>query len=159
MHITSEKVMTERTIYRALTDIEGVSEFEERNSYEQDGEIYHHNFTFKFSSMRFMGTQISSPLFTLNKFNLPFRYTLKKATTRAAILDAINDYNTSRPIMKITLLAIKGKNVEVLFSSDFICEDSQIKSEILIPVVNIMAPSPSDFIDFLNEKKITISDK
>ena len=151
--------MTERTIYKALKETEGVSDFEERGTYAQDDTITHFNFTFKFATMRFMGTQISSPLFTLNKFNLPFRYTLKKETTRAAILDTINNYNTSRPIMKLILLSIKGKKVEVLFSSDFICKDAQITSELLIPVVNIMAPSPSDFIDFLNEKKITISDK
>lgn len=148
--------MTTRTIYETLTKVEGVSDFEERNFSSEDS-INYFRFTFAFSSMKFMGKQIISPLFTLNQFNLPFRYTLKKDTTKAAILDAINEYNKIRPIMKLTLLEIKGKKIEVLFSSDFICEDSKINNDMLVPLVNIMAPSPVDFVDFLTQKKIFIS--
>jgi hypothetical protein len=148
--------MTTSIIHKTLVNIEGISDFKERDTIFSE-DVNYYNFSFVFTGMTFVGSQISSPLFTLNRFSLPFRFTLKKDTTKANVLDAINQYNLERPLMKVFLTNMSGKKIELSFSADFINNDNDIKESQLLPLVNIMGPSPSDFVKYLNQKNISIS--
>ncbi|MGE8436657.1 MAG: hypothetical protein ACN6P2_08975 [Pseudomonas palmensis] len=149
--------MRDRNIYNTISAMDGVSNFHERETPHSVEDITYYEFGFDFSDMRYIGSQITSPLFTLNRLNLLFRYTLKKDTTKANLLDAINKYNSERPLIKIALTEISGKKIEVTFSSDFIADDDKISASQMVPLVNIMAPSPEDFVRFLSQKKIILS--
>ncbi|NWD89915.1 hypothetical protein [Pseudomonas sp. K5002] len=149
--------MNERNVYKVISSVEGVSNFHERETQSSAEDIVYYEFGFDFSDMKFFGTQITSPLFTLNRFNLLFRYTLKKETTKGNILEALNQYNLSRPLIKLVLTEMTGKKIEVKFSSDFISDDAMISGAQIVPIINIMAPSPGDFVTFLSKKKISLN--
>lgn len=151
--------MNEPKIYNTISQLEGVTNFHERQITNQTEDITHFDYAFEFSNYKFLGTQVKSSLFTLNRFNLLFRYILKKDTTRLNVLETINQYNAERPLLKVCLSNMSGKNVEVTFSSDFISDDDKIVADQLIPLINIVASSPGDFVQYLNKKKIFLNDK
>ncbi len=148
--------MIERKIYKAISKIEGVSEFVKRDD-RLIAELAFHEFNFEFAGMKFAGSQVESPLFTLNRLNLLFGYTLKKDTTKLNILEAINQYNINRPLLKITLTKLQGKKLNIVFSSDFIGNDNDISENQLEALVKILSPTPMDFGNYLNHKKILLS--
>ncbi|WP_460371003.1 hypothetical protein ACOYXF_05065 [Pseudomonas sp. Tul1A2] len=149
--------MNERNLYNVISGIENVTNFHERETDRSAEDISYYEFGFDFAEMKFFGTQITSPLFTLNRFNLLFRYTLKKETTKGNILDALNEYNANRPLIKVTLMEITGKKFAIKFSSDFVSDDNVISEAQIVPLINILAPSPGDFVTFLSKKKISLS--
>ncbi|WP_443693625.1 hypothetical protein [Pseudomonas sp.] len=149
--------MNKQNLYNVISSIEGVTNFHERETDRSVDEITYHEFGFDFSEMKFFGTQITSPLFTLNRFNLLFRYTLKKETTKGNILDAINEYNSNRPLIKVILSEMTGKKFAIKFSSDFVNDDTAISDSQIVPLINILVPSPGDFVTFLSKKKISLS--
>ncbi|GEM_PF-3847854 len=148
--------MTERNIFNIIKKIEGVSNFDLRNSRSSD-DINYFDFAFEFSDYRYVGTQAISPLFTVNKISLTFRYTLKKETTKLKILEAINQYNIDRPILKVSLNELTTKTMEISFAADFINDDQKIDESQIIPIINIMASCPADFVGHLNRKKIILN--
>ncbi|PBP70534.1 hypothetical protein [Pseudomonas syringae] len=150
-------MITERSIYKTLENIQGITNFHEREAATSVGDIDYYEFGFDFSDMKYFGTQIQSPLFTLNRIILLFAYTLKKETTKSNILDAINQYNLERPLIKLSLRKVRGKQIQVTFSSDFIADDTLITERQIIPLINILAPSPADFVEFLSHKKISLT--
>ncbi|WP_406821527.1 hypothetical protein ACJA3S_08780 [Pseudomonas sp. KnCO4] len=146
---------TESNIYKLLQNTSDISNLHEIETKNIEDSTYF-DYSFNFSGMKFLGSQISNPLFTLNKMTVLFRYDLKKETTRAAILETLNTYNAERPLMNATLANYQGKKVTIAFSSDFICDDKAINERQIVPLINIMAPSPIDFVNYLEKKKIAI---
>lgn len=148
----------ERNIHKVLSEMEDISNLHTRDSSTPVDDITHHPFGFDFSNMKYFGSQVQSPLFTLNRLKLIFRYSLKKETTKVNILEAVNNYNSDIPLIKISLKKHSGKSIETEFSIDFLMDDSAITEEQLIPIINILAPCPSDFVKFLGEKKIYLTE-
>lgn len=146
---------TDSNLYKLLQKNEEVSNLHEIEEKTIE-EISYFDFGFDFANMKFLGTQVTNPLFTLNKLTLVFVYNLKKETTRATIFDALNDYNGERPLTKATLSNYKGKKIKIIFSSEFISDDQAIDNRLVEPLINIMAPCAIDFVNFLERKKIAI---
>ncbi|WP_342653503.1 hypothetical protein [Pseudomonas sp. F3-2] len=148
--------MTTQNLFEVLEQVEDVTNFQVRESEEME-DIVFYDFAFDFSDIKFVGRQIVSPLFTLNTFNLHFEYVLKKEATKLSILEAVNKYNADRPLLKVALAKYKGRKLELKFSSDFICDDAKIVQGQMEALVKIMAPTPNDFVRYLTQKKIFLT--
>lgn len=146
---------TESKIYKILQGIENVSNLHASETQTLEENVYF-DFNFSFSGMKFLGNQVTNQLFTLNKMTVLFRYELKKSTTRSNVLEAINNYNAERPLINATLGGLQGKKITIVFSSQFISDDEEISERMIIPLINIMAPSPLDFVNFLEKNKIAV---
>ncbi|MCJ8176436.1 YbjN domain-containing protein [Pseudomonas viridiflava] len=148
--------MTDRNIQTTLVKFEDITNFQVRRTADAD-QMNFYDFGFDFSELRYSGSQIKSPLFTLNRFSVMFVFFLKKEVTKLAILEAINQYNAETPLTKTELMRFRGKKLEVNFSIDFINNDEDITTNQLEAVVNIMSATPEDFGKHLLERKIAIS--
>lgn len=139
-----------------LESISGVSKIEGPHKNERD-EITYYEFGFEYAALNIRAHQVINPLFTLNKLLLPFRYNIKKETTKLNILEAINNYNIIRPLLKANLINRTSKTIEIHFSTEFINEDKNITKDQIYALINIITASPLDFTTQLDEKKININ--
>lgn len=149
-------IMNDRNIQAILEKFENITNFHIRTTSDAD-EINYYGFGFDFLDLKYAGSQIKSPLFTLNRFNLMFVFSLKKELTKLAVLEAINQYNVDTPLIKTELIKLRGKKLEINFSTDFINNDNEITLNQLEAVVNILSATPDDFGKHLNQRKIAFS--
>lgn len=145
--------MNDRNIHTTLVKIKDITNFHIRETTDAE-EINFYSFAFDFLDLKFYGSQIKSPLFTLNRFSLMFVFNLKKDVTKLAILEALNQYNLDTPLIKTELIRLRGKKLEINLSSDFINNDNEITQNQLEATINILSATPEDFGKHLTQRKI-----
>ena len=150
-----------RKLHEVIGKVQGVTGLVEaaRREVENTQELSIYDFTFDFSLMKFQCTQIVSGLFTMNKMQVLFRYKIRKEVTRLSVLEAINDFNEARPLLKAVYGSNNGKNIDVVFSTDFIADDDAIIEKNIAPLISIMSSCPSGLMSFMKNKKISIVEK
>ena len=84
-------IMTDRNIQTTLVKFEDITNFQVRRTADAD-QMNFYDFGFDFSELRYSGSQIKSPLFTLNRFSVMFVFFLKKEVTRYEFRFVENGY-------------------------------------------------------------------